>query len=289
MVKAPVPQKNDDEIDLVELLLKMVNALRDNFWIIVTFFAIGAASGIAYFVTSKKQYSNKMIISSSILTTTYANILFENANTHLVENNYAILQSEFKLDTETLKEIASLKIENLTKEEGGELKESDRYLITANVYDQSILPNLQKGVIDYLENNEFVRIRINQQRSYLTQMLSAAEKELNDLQQFKQEIYSGKFFANAKGNVMFDPTTVNSKVLELTQRRIEYKNALELINSVQLIEGFSAFKHPSKPSLLRSLLAGSLLGLFVAGAFIAFKSIRRILRLADEQKAKDAA
>ena len=47
---------------------------------------------------------------------------------------------------------------------------------------------------------------------------------------------------------MFDPTTVNSKILELTERKNKSsKSVLILANSVQVIEGFTAFEKPSKP------------------------------------------
>lgn len=289
MVQTPVPNRGDHEIDLVELMLKMVSTLRTNFWLIVVFFVVGTGLGVAYFMATKKEFVNKMIISSSILTTSYAKVLFDNVNTHLRENDYEVLARDFHVDAAIVKQISAMKIENLTEQESGELKESDRYLITVNVYDQSILPKLQQGIIDYLESNEFVRVRIDQQRNTLTQMLAVVEKELADIQLFKAEIYSGRFFSNAKGNVMFDPTTVNNKILDLTQKRIEYKNSLELINSVQLIEGFTAFRNHKTPSLAVSIAAGSMIGLFAVGGLIAFKSVRRVLRMAEAQQAKNAA
>jgi hypothetical protein len=288
MVKTPNADTGNKEIDLLELLLRAVIVVRDNFWLVVFFFLGGLALGFGFFFFSKKQFETKMIISSNILTTSYAKILFDNANAHLIEGDYDVLAKDLRLDVSEARQIASLQIENLTKAEGAELKESDRYLITARVFDQSILSKLQSGLINYLELNEFVKIRVDQQRTYLTQMLAATDRELADLQQFKADIASGKFFATAKGNVMFDPTSVNTKVLELTQKRIEFQNLLELINSVQLIEGFTPFKHHKKPSFLVSVVGGSFLGLFAVGLLIAFKSIRRLLRLA-EANAPDAA
>jgi hypothetical protein len=289
MVKSPNTSRPNDEIDLLDLFLKAVITIRNHFWLILIFIVVGTGLGLVSFLTTQKQYESKMIISSNILTTSYAKILFDNVNGHLMDGDYDILAKDLGLSAADAKLIASLQIENLSKAEGNELKESDRYLITANVLDQRILPSLQAGIINYLEKNEFVRIRVEQQKNTLTQMLSAVEKELADMQKFKEEIYSGRFFSTVKGNVMFDPTTVNTKVIELTQKRIDTKNALELINSVQLIEGFTPFKHHKKPSFMVSLVTGSMLGLFAVGALIAFKSIRRLLRMAEANSTKNAA
>ncbi|HTF21193.1 MAG TPA: Wzz/FepE/Etk N-terminal domain-containing protein [Chryseolinea sp.] len=289
MVKTPDSNRSNDEIDLLELLLKVVIIIRDKIWVILIFFIVGAGLGVTYFMAAKKEYESKMIISSNILTTSYAKILFDNANTHLREGDDEVLAKDLKMDAQAVDKIASLQIENLSQDGDSELKESDRYLITVYVYDQRILPSLQRGIVDYLERNEFVRVRVEQQRNYLLQMLSALEKELADLQQFKEEIYNGKFFSNTKGNVMFDPTAVNSKILDLTQKRIEFKNSLELINSVQLIEGFTVFKNPKKPTLVAAIGGGSMLGVFAVGLVVAFKSIRRLLRIAEAKNSQNAA
>lgn len=288
MVKTPDASRSG-EIDLVELLLKAVIVIRANFWLIILSFLVGSGLGAGYFMATKKQFESKMIISSNILTTSYAKVLFENVNDHLRGLEYDVVAADFKLPEEKVRKIGSLEIENLTKAEGNVSKESDRYLITARVYDNNILPDLQRGIVEYLENNEFVKIRVNQQRAFLKQMIATTDQELQELKRFKADIYDGKFFSAAKGNVMFDPTTVNSKVLELTQRRAEYQNSLELSSSVQTIEGFVPFKRVAKPRLATSLIAGSTLGLIMVAAFIAFKSIRRLLRLAEANEAKNAA
>ena len=102
------------------------------------------------------------------------------------------------------------------------------------------------------------------------------------MEEFKRKISNGEFFERAKGNVMFDPTIVNSKILELTKEKINFQNSLALVNSVQVVEGFSKFEKPSSPKLSISLVAGSFVGLFFVAILIAFKSVRRILRMAED-------
>jgi hypothetical protein len=72
----------------------------------------------------------------------------------------------------------------------------------------------------------------------------------------------------------------------MTKEKITLENNLALVNSVQVIEGFSKFTRPSKPILSVSMALGSSMGLLFVGIIIAFKSIRRLLRMADaKQKA----
>ena len=105
-----------------------------------------------------------MIISSTILTTSYTRVLFENANRLLGEGSSAILAAQFKVPEEIINKLNSLSIESMNKTPGEELKDSERFLITIEVTDQKAIPRIQKGLITYLENNDFVKVRVAQQQ-----------------------------------------------------------------------------------------------------------------------------
>ena len=129
-------------------------------------------------------------------------------------------------------------------------------------------------------------MRVEQNKKFMKQMLAKMDEEIKDMEAFKEQIVSGSFFRSAQGNVMFDPTNVNSKILELTKEKITMQNELELVNSVQVIEGFTKYERPVRPRLSVSLISGSFVGLVFVSILIAFKSIRRILQMADAAKQK---
>jgi hypothetical protein len=275
-------KKNTDEIDLLELFLKALNIFRANFWLILSFFLLGVGLGLVSYYTSKKVFENKLVVSSGILTQSYSTILVNNLNKHLSENNLNAVKSILRISDDAIKQIRIININSVIEADAS--KENDRFIITAEVYDESILPDLQKGLIFYLENNEFVKVRVDQNKQYLKQVISKLDEEIRDLETLKAKISNGNFFQETKGSVMFDPTTVNSKILELTKEKINLQNAFTLANSVHVIEGFTEFKKPNKPRLMVSMLSGALIGLFFVGIVIAFKSIRKLLRMADAAK-----
>jgi LPS O-antigen subunit length determinant protein (WzzB/FepE family) len=277
-----VKVKNSGEIDLVELFLKGINIIRANFWLIVLFFCLGTALGVGYYYSSNKVYESKMVISSGILTQSYSENLIERLTRHRREMNFDAIMNLLGVSEKTARSVANLDIENILKTP--DLKEPDDFIITAYVLDQDVLPELQKGLIHYIESNEFVKIRVEQNKSYLKQTLAKLDQEIRDIEELKQKIASGEFFQSARGNIMFDPTTVNSKILDLTKERINLQNSLALSNSVEVIEGFSKFQRPSSPKLSISMLSGSFIGLFFVGVLIAFKSTRKLLRMADTAK-----
>ncbi len=271
-----------DEIDLLELFLKCVNIIRANFWIIILFFVIGIALGLASFYTSRKIFENKMVISSGIMTKSYTKNLIDRLNRHKRESNTKAISNLLGVSDSTVKALSFIGVDNVSENDGE--KESDRFIITAEVFNQDVLLELQEGLVRYLENNEFAKVRVEQNKSYLKQMISKIEEEIKHLEQMKKNIADGTFFEKTKGSVMFDPTTVNSKIIELTEKKIANQNAFALANSVQVIEGFAKFDRPTKPKLSISIFVGAMIGLFFSAMFIAFKSIRKLLRMADATK-----
>ena len=275
-------EKKNDEIDLFKLFLRGVNIFRDNFWLIISFFVIGTALGVASYFISRKVFENKMIISSGILTKSYGKLLAVKINKHLSENHDSTLATDLKVPIEVVEDIAHVGIEDLSDLD--QAKESDRFIVTVETFDQKFLPEIQRGLVSYFENNEYVKVRVEQNKNFLKQVVEKIDNEIKDMENLKTRISNGEFFQNAKGNVSFDPTVVNSKILDLTKEKINLQNQFILANSVQVIEGFTAFETPSKPKLSISLVAGAGIGLVFVAFVIAFKSIRTVFRLADASK-----
>jgi len=269
--------KTKEDLDLFETFLKAVRIVVLNFWLIVIFFVVGTVIGVALFYTSSKVYESRMIVSSSILTDSYVKVMFENASKYLKQGNSEVLAEQLQISEATARQISSLEIENLSSVLSNSPKENERFLITAEVLDTKILPELQKGLVTYLENNDFVKVRVEQNRALYKEMLTSVEKEIRDMEELKRRISSGDFFQAAKGNMMFDPTTVNSKILELTEKKIGYQNSLQLSNSVQVIDKFTNFKRHSNPKISVLMISGATFGLILAGLIIFYKVVRAVL------------
>lgn len=274
-------EKKTEELDLLKLLLNGIQVVRNNFYSLLFFFALGSAIGLMRYYTARKVYENTTVLSSKILTETYSKILFEGVNRHLEEGDYGIVAKQLNASVNVVRSVQRLKIESLRKEASAGGEDSDRFRVTADVYDQSILDSLQYGISYFLENNEYAKVRVEQTRATAKQMLTNVDSEISDMETLKKSISSGEFFQSLKGNMMFDPSEINSKILELKEKKLAYQNTLALSNSVFVISPFSAFQHQSRPRLIVSTAAGASIGLALVALFIAFKAIRKLLRMAE--------
>lgn len=274
-------QINSGEIDLVELLVKVVLLVKRNLVQIILFFAVGTGLGFAYASLTPKVYESKMLVSSEILTESYSEKLFENLQNLIKERNYTSVSAILGLSIDQAKVLSIIKIESALKDKPQKEDEKKFFLITVEVTDQSILPKLQAGFINYFQQNDFVKLRVDSKKKMYQQIISKINEEIKSLETFKKEIGDGSFFSRTKGNVMFDPTAVNSKIVGLTQEREALEERLTLVNSVEVVEGFTVFEKPVWPKKSVSLAAGATLGLFLVGIMIAFKSLRKLIRFAE--------
>ena len=275
-----------DEIDLMNLLLRSIRGIRENFWLILVFFVLGTALGFGYYFSTRKVFENKMIVSSKIMTESYSKKLVDNLNQYMREGNKKALQSQLSISEETAENWVGIKIESPYSNEGEISKEIDRnyFIVTVEVFSQNIVPDLQTGLVNYFENNEYVTIRVNQKREFYKTLITKIEQEIKDLEDLKVKIYKGDFFQNSKSSVMFDPTVVNTKIIGLTEQKMIYAQELQLVNSVQLLEGFTKFDKPVKPKLGLSLAGGSFMGIIFVAIFLAIKFIRRLLRMEEASR-----
>lgn len=275
-------QANNDEIDLVELLVKVVLLIKRNLLQIILFFVVGTGLGYAYASLAPKVYESKMLVSSEILTESYSEKLFETLQNLIKERNYSSIAPIIGLSEAEAAQLSKVTIESALKDKPQKEDEKIFFLITVELTDQRILPKLQAGIINYFQSNDFVKLRVDAKRKMHSEVISKIDEEIKSLEKFKTEIGDGSFFSKTKGDIMFDPTTVNSKIVGLTQEKETLEEKLTLISSVEVVEGFTQFNKPIWPKKSVSLAAGATLGLFLVGIMIAFKSIRKLVRFAEE-------
>lgn len=277
---------SSDEIDLIELLAKVTLGIKNNFRSLVLAFVIGSLLGLAFYQFVPKVYESNMIIQSDILTESYGERIAESMDLLIREQNFEILGSRMGISLEKAASINKIKIESV-KTNTTE-KENNTFFITVRTTDNTLLPDLQNGLINYLRNNEFVKVRVRQRQDYYKAMIEKVGQEISSLDSLKKRLFTGKpIYSNSAEMMLVDPTNIYSKIIELNKEQINYKNGLELVNSIQLVEGFTIYKKPVSPKLSISLAAGASIGVFFVLTLIAIKGLRKIVELSEEKLGKN--
>jgi hypothetical protein len=197
------------------------------------------------------------------------------------EKNFSILSNRLGLSEEEVKEFVGISVESAlenqaTVEEKGKLF----IIIKVEVRNNAILQKLQEGIIHYIEQNDFVKVRVDQKKKYYTELIKEISIEIENIEVLKGKIREGTFKSDG-GTYMVDPTNPFSKSIEFFRDRLKYQQDLELVNSVQVVEGFTPFNRKVKPKLSIMLPVGFLIGLF-GGFGIIF--LRYVIRLGKEDQ-----
>jgi hypothetical protein len=278
---------NSDEIDLLELLAKIVITIKSNILSIIIAFVIGSILGLCYYQFVPKVYESKMILLSDILTSSYSERITESLDNLIKEGNDEVLSQRLGITENEASSITKMEIESVKQEAKGTESESATFIITVRTQDKSILPNLQEGLINHLRNNEYVKIRVRQRQDFYKAMIEKVGIEINSLDSLKKRLFTGQpIYSKSSEMMLVDPTNIYSKILDLNKEQIGFKNSLELVNSIQLVEGFTVYNKPVSPKLSISLVAGASVGLFLVALLIGFKSLKKIVRLSEEKLAK---
>lgn len=277
--------ERNDEIDILELFAKVILTIRRNTKIIILAFVSGTILGLVYFQFAPRVYEGQMILQSDILTSSYVESMAESVNKLIRENNTAILSERLNMPKSDLASIAHIEIESDVKENVKKEKDvPETFIVTVHVVSKEILPKLQESIVNYLSNNEFNKIRVEQRRKYNNGVISKIDEQLAGLEQLKSKMMKGELISGGKENtVVFDLSSIYSKIVDMNKEKLILQNRLETLNSIQVVEGFTLFEKPVSPKLLLSLSSGASLGLFFVGAVIAFKVIRKMLNFSQEK------
>jgi hypothetical protein len=282
----PIMNNPTDEIDLLTLLAKIILAIKNNLIALIIAFIIGSGLGLAYYQFNPNVYESEVIITSDILTESYSKSVFTTIQKLIKENNLGSLSKILHLTESQAEAIQKIELKGTIEKSDGLQEQNKMYIsITVKSMDNTIWPDLQAGIVAFIENNDFVKIRVTQRKKYFTSLITKIDHELGDLEIMKSKIMDGKLSSNnsSDGMLLLDPTTINTKILELSKEKINYQNGLELVNSVQIVESFTAFNKPISPKLSISLGSGASLGLFFVFVFIGIKSLRKLIRIAEDK------
>jgi hypothetical protein len=261
-----------DEIDLIELAVKILRFFQHYFFLFLISISLGAGIGAGLYFIVPDVYVSKMVIQSDILTESYSDRIAESIDNLIGEQNYLLLSQRLALTPAEARDLQSIKIESVkkTKEED---KEESIFIVTADVLDKTIIPKLQDGIINYLRSNEFVKIRVKQRIVYYEKLIASVGEEIKSLDTLKQKLLNGKpIYGKSTGEMMLiDPTNIYDQIINLKRQQLDYQNALELANSIQLVEGFTIYEKPAEPKLSVAIAVGFALGFFAALAIIFFR------------------
>ena len=276
--QAYLPMNNNpqEEIDLVSLLARFVKLLRRNAALILI--CVGITLGLSLWIglTRHKVYESRMMIYSSILTESYCDQLARNLQSLIRDRNLKLIGERLGLSQDQAALLRDVEIEGGLE---GTVDEADKLflVVTVRVFSNTILPDLQDGIVRYIGQNDFAKVRTEEKRRFYNELIAKVDEEIQKLEGVKQKISDGAY-RSSNGVVMMNPSDPYTATVALFRDKLAYEELLRLVNSVQVVEGFSALNRHVSPKLSLLLPAGLLAGLILAFLILGLRYVISLSR-----------
>lgn len=249
-------KNTQEEIDLVYVLRSIKNGFTGFFsWIINTtlkkifivllFAGIGTGIGFLTFTYKKPLYVSDLTIDHT---------RFDNDQCYELINNLTKLNGKekqlsklLKLNENILVNVKSITFQPLNARVTKIFNDSSEVIlpfkVLVEVYDPVVLDSLQKGIMNYLETNEYGVKRKAIKKDYLDKYAERIKHEILSVDTLKHLVNESIIHKNMGNGVVIDepidPVRISQRALELYNAELKVVEMKEMNNSFELMVGFN--------------------------------------------------
>lgn len=273
--------KEQDELDLLNLVEKAVSFFRNFGKIIIIFSITGLLTGALIYAISAKKFASTLILHSSILTNQEEIAIIEFWEDLLQKKEYPTLANIFNCNVELLKKVSNIKASEIQKLYVQ--NNPNGFTVEVLVEDTAVLDGLQKGIVYGLENSDYVKSRVAIKKNNLYDLIGKVKDEILKMNFTKSNVDS--IMTNkgrSSSSLLIDISGINTQWINLNEKLLDYQEKLKLINAVQVLQSFNKLSNPETPKLTRSLFFGFLAGFFMGYIVAIYMYVQ--LKLKDRKK-----
>ncbi|WP_457623693.1 Wzz/FepE/Etk N-terminal domain-containing protein [Persephonella sp.] len=248
----------EDEIDLYDLWLTIKRKSKMVISITVLFLILS----IIFIVLSEPVYRASFIVKvpSSFISPQETKNIIGNLEKIRKENRFDELSDLLDVSENVVSKIDSMVASEVRKSK-------DLLKITLNVYDPGIIGNLSYKILDYLNDNRFVKERIEIKKEEILFSITETKKRIREIETIKSKILN----ALEKGNFNdfgFNPADLDKTVLTFKEKVKKLENQLKLLRGYEIVVEPVIPERPIKPKkdiiIALSSVSGLILGVFLA-------------------------
>lgn len=291
------PALASDEVDLGQAFISVIHFFVKNGSTLLLFILFGLGLGGGYYARKKNVYSSKLVAECQSLQDSRVVELLQGLD-HVRENeDWELLGRMLNIKPEEAKNIKKIEpLSNVAIDK--ESKGVDDYLLNTHepmysfsviLYskDNTLWPKFRDGIIHYLTENEYSKLRVSRFIENRSQLIANIDKELKKLDSLDQEMEGTLRFK--KHDTPRIPTKnqnfstiayqINSAVtVELQEKKQIYTDELRFSQPVRVIMDFIPYKQPVEPDIYFSVGFGFLFGLVSGCIFIIIRSLAQLYR-----------
>lgn len=251
---------NNNEVDLIELVYKIIVFFKKRLWWFVCFALLGAVFGSVKAFTEKDYYDSSLLAKTNIVSSEIVNGILNQLSKLSEQGDYEKIAQDLKISEEQVRELRSLEVS--AQEKGNVLD------IHIQVYNEEVLPVIQDALIRYVDSTPFIKEELELLRLQNNSMIEKIDEEIEYLSSLKKS--SKTINKDEKQVFVYLPdaqSLISKKMLELyDEKQKKEKELAAKEHAVVMITNFQKEKAPANRRISQ-IFINMLLFLFV-GVFI---------------------
>jgi capsular polysaccharide biosynthesis protein len=277
---ANTTQQGYEEIDLIELLIKIYKFFKKRIVLILTSTIIAIGLGVAAsFVLFQPRYQSTMIISSRSLTASEVVGMISTLDNLAREENEAEISKLTKIPENLAKKIEKIEAlpnRDFQKNVEKDIRKDSTIAIRLEITQTEKWQIYQDGIAYYLENMPYVKKKTALYKEGQEKLLQNIQKEIRHLDSLKKIIE-----ASGSGKVQLllsNSGGIYSDILKLYEAEEKVKENLKFLNDIQIIKDFTNYKKPKKFSLRDTATLFAIVGFAIGIVLALVIELNKIIR-----------
>ena len=259
----------NEEINIKQIFSEFVHFNKRNKSLIFVFILIGIVSVILFQNLKPAYYETKAICMSGIseyerleqleeLSQRTAVDLINYLQINIANKDYGQLSKLLAIDKDMTEKIKHIEAEQLYQQDMNEKYYAlNKFEISLSVFDNTIIDDVQKGLINYFNNNNFIK---EYHKMYLdgnNRLINEIDKEINVLSEMRIQGAKNSLDLSSVNIISGkEDKTISNQIISLVQLKEDATTNISLLKPLFFVQDFAKTNKTERDIMLWSLLGG---------------------------------
>ena len=265
----------NEEINIRQIFSEFVHFNKRNKSLIFVFILIGIMSVILFQNLKPAYYETKAICMSGIseyerleqleeLSQRTAVDLINYLQINIANKDYGQLSELLSIDKDMTEKIKHIEAEQLYQQDMNEKYYAlNKFEISLLVFDNTIIDDVQKGLINYFNNNSFIKQYHKMYIDGNNRLINEIDKEINVLSEMRIQGAKNSLDLSSVNIISGkEDKTISNQIISLVQLKEDATTNISLLKPLFFVQDFAKTNKTERDIMLWSLLGGFISYLF---------------------------
>ena len=265
----------NEEINIRQIFSEFVHFNKRNKSLIFVFILFGIISVILFQNLKPAYYETKAICMSGIseyerleqleeLSQRTAVDLINYLQINIANKDYGQLSDLLSIDKDMTEKIKHIEAEQLYQQDMNEKYYAlNKFEISLSVFDNTIIDDVQKGLINYFNNNSFIKQYHKMYIDGNNRLINEIDKEINVLSEMRIQGAKNSLDLSSVNIISGkEDKTISNQIISLVQLKEDATTNISLLKPLFFVQDFAKTNKTERDIMLWSLLGGFISYLF---------------------------